>query len=142
MYSPFLRRTVTDWASRTSGWAYQRLAVSVGCTALRPQFRAFRGSRAAMRTARTWRVIVTTFGVDSLLPATIDPAAFLRAFAAAEPSAGRASPFGPEAMHVVGMLEQRYWSRGSASGCAAVFDFALTREVRCSPACRLPCKTM
>lgn len=88
------------------------------------------------------REIVITFGVDSQLPATIDPAAFLRAFAAAERSAGRASPFGPEAMHVVGMLEQRYWSRGSASGCAAVFDFALTREVRCSPACRLPCKTM
>jgi hypothetical protein len=60
------------------------------------------------------REILETFGVDSLLPATKNPGAFLRTFAAAERAHGRAPPLTPKATRILAVLERRYWSTSPA----------------------------
>lgn len=57
------------------------------------------------------REINQTFGLDSLRAATLDPAAFLRIYAAAEKRQGRSSPFSDDAWSVIAVLDARYWRR-------------------------------
>jgi hypothetical protein len=54
------------------------------------------------------RAILTTFGVDSLLPGVSNPFAFVRAYAAAEVKRGNPPPFSPKAVEMLGLMEQRY----------------------------------
>ena len=55
------------------------------------------------------RTITETFGADSILPGTRDPAAFLRTFASAERARGRRDPFSPASWREIDSLESRYW---------------------------------
>jgi len=57
------------------------------------------------------REIRETFGVDSLRAAALDPAEFLRLFAAAERAHGRPDPMSAVAWAVVDSLDTRYWRR-------------------------------
>jgi Putative zinc dependent peptidase (DUF5700) len=59
------------------------------------------------------RQILTTFGADSLFPGVTNPAAFFRAFAAAEKVLGRPDPWSPETVKVIEALERRYWRQRS-----------------------------
>jgi hypothetical protein len=55
------------------------------------------------------REIYQTFGIDSLRPAALDPAAFLRLYAEAERVHQRPAPFSAKARRVIELLDARYW---------------------------------
>ena len=55
------------------------------------------------------REIIATFGVDSLFPGARDPAAFFRAYEAAERAHGRPAVFSASAWGVIDSLEAKYW---------------------------------
>jgi hypothetical protein len=55
------------------------------------------------------RTIYEAFGVDSLYPGETNPAAFLRAYVAAEKARGKSSPFTTKGWQVIEAFEQRYW---------------------------------
>ena len=57
------------------------------------------------------REILQTFGVDSIRAAALDPAEFLRLFAAAERVHGRPDPLSPKAWSMIDSLDARYWRR-------------------------------
>ncbi|HEY2824066.1 MAG TPA: DUF5700 domain-containing putative Zn-dependent protease, partial [Gemmatimonadales bacterium] len=57
------------------------------------------------------REIQETFGVDSLRAADLDPAVFLRIYAAAERQHGRPAPLSAGAWRVIDGLDRRYWRR-------------------------------
>lgn len=57
------------------------------------------------------REIQETFGVDSLRTAALDPAAFLRIYAAAERRRGHPEPLSSTAWKVIDALDAKYWRR-------------------------------
>lgn len=57
------------------------------------------------------RQILSTFGADSLFAGVVNPAAFLRTFAAAEVHIGRANPWSSRAVELIQAFERRYWSQ-------------------------------
>lgn len=57
------------------------------------------------------REIQETLGVDSLRAAALDPAAFLRIYAAAERRRGHPDPLSSRAWKEVDALDAKYWRR-------------------------------
>ncbi|HUQ82885.1 MAG TPA: DUF5700 domain-containing putative Zn-dependent protease [Gemmatimonadaceae bacterium] len=55
------------------------------------------------------RTIYEQFGIDSLFPAVVNPAALLRTYVAAEKARGNADPFSPKGWSVIESFERRYW---------------------------------
>lgn len=57
------------------------------------------------------REIQQTLGLDSIRAAALDPAEFLRLFAASERARGRPDPFSAAAWSVINRLDAKYWRR-------------------------------